>query len=113
MALPARGEVWTADLNPTQGHEQAGRRPVLVVSTDRFNHSPAELVVIVPVTSQQKGVPWHVTVSPPEGGLRRRSQVMCEAVRCVSRQRLTRRLGQVSASTMQAVNQRLRVLLEL
>ena len=113
MALPARGEIWTANLNPTRGREQAGRRPVLVVSTDRFNQSPAELVVIVPVTSRDKGIPWHVGVSPPEGGLRSRSHLMCEAVRCVSRERLTRRLGQVDQTTMQAVNQRLRVLLEL
>lgn len=113
MPLPARGEIWTANLSPTRGREQAGRRPVLVVSTDRFNHSAADLVVVVPVTSKHKGVPWHVAVSPPEGGLRKPSHLMCEAVRCVARERLTRRLGQVADSTMQAVNQRLRVLLEL
>jgi mRNA interferase MazF len=37
VSAPARGEVWLADLNPTWGHEQAGRRPVLVVSDDLFN----------------------------------------------------------------------------
>jgi mRNA interferase MazF len=113
MPLPARGEIWTADLDPTRGREQAGRRPVLVVSTDRFNQSAAELVVIVPVTSKQKGVPWHVPVRPPEGALRTTSYVMCEAVRCVARERLTRRLGRVQPPTLQEVERRLRVLLEL
>lgn len=113
MPLPARGEIWTADLDPTRGREQAGRCPVLVVSTDRFNQSAAELVVILPVTSKQKGVPWHVLVRPPEGGLRTASYVMCEAVRCVARDRLTRRPGQVHTLTLQEVEQRLRVLLEL
>ncbi len=41
MSAPGRGEVWLADLNPTRGHEQAGRRPVLVVSEDLFNRGPA------------------------------------------------------------------------
>jgi len=42
---PARGEIWLVDLNPTRGHEQAGKRPALVVSVDLFNFGPAELVV--------------------------------------------------------------------
>src|SRR6185295_5268066 len=50
IALP-RGEVWLADLDPTRGHEQAGRRPVLIVSDDVFNAGAAELVVVLPMTS--------------------------------------------------------------
>jgi len=44
---PARGDIWLADLNPVRSHEQAGRRPVLVVSVDLFNQSRADLVVVV------------------------------------------------------------------
>ena len=113
MADPLRAEVWTADLEPTRGREQAGKRPVLVVSTDGFNHSPAELVVILPITSKGKGIPWHVPVSAPEGGLTRTSFVMCEAIRCVARERLARRLGEISDWTLAEVEKRLRVLLEL
>ena len=51
MSSPARGEVWLADLNPVRGHEQAGRRPVLVVSEDLFNQGPAGLAVVLPLTS--------------------------------------------------------------
>ena len=64
---PSRGEVWLVDLNPTRGHEQAGLRPGLVVSTDAFNHGPAELVVILPLTTRARGIPLHVAVNPPEG----------------------------------------------
>jgi len=49
---PGRGEVWLADLDPTRGHEQAGRRPVLVVSDDIFNRGPADLVIICHVGNQ-------------------------------------------------------------
>ena len=51
------GEVWLADLGATRGHEQAGRRPVLVFSIDDFNSGPANLVVVLPLTSKFRGVP--------------------------------------------------------
>ncbi len=110
---PLRGEVWTVDLDPGRGHEQTGRRPAIVVSTDRFNHGPAGLVVVVPITSVEKRIPLHVEVAPPEGGLRRRSFIKPEDLRSISTERLERRLGTVSSATMEAVETRLRVLLEL
>lgn len=66
---PARGEVWSVNLDPSKGREQAGRRPALILSVDQFNHGPAELVVVIPITSKAKGIPFHVSVNPPEGGL--------------------------------------------
>lgn len=58
---PARGDIWLADLNPVRGHEQAGRRPVLVVSVDLFNQGRADLVVVLPVTSTIRA-PFHFTL---------------------------------------------------
>ncbi len=114
MAGPFRGEIWNADLDPTRGREQAGRRPVLVVSTDRFNEGPAELVVVLPITSKAKGIPWHVAVTAGGStGLRTESYAMVEAIRCVSRERLAKRLGEVADATMGEVERRLRILLEL
>ena len=69
MAEPLRGEVWLVDLNPTRGHEQAGKRPGLIVSVDLFNQGPAGLVVILPITTKAKGIPFHVEINIPEGGL--------------------------------------------
>jgi mRNA interferase MazF len=71
--LPSRGEIWLVDLNPTRGHEQSGVRPALVVSVDTFNHGPAGLAVVLPVTSRGKGIALHVSVDPPEAGLTTRS----------------------------------------
>lgn len=113
MASPAYGEVWFGDLDPTVGHEQAGERPVLVLSIDAFNQSQAGLVVILPITSRLRGIPWHVPLSPPEGGLTRPSAILCDSLRSVSQQRLGRRMGTVSAATLQAVQDRLRILLNL
>ena len=114
MASPAtRGEIWLADLNPVRGHEQAGRRPVLVVSVDAFNQSRADLVVVIPITSTLRPIPFHVVVQPPEGGLTNPSALLCEAVRSISKDRLVTRWGAVSPATMSQVEDRLRILLRL
>lgn len=113
MPDPLRGEVWTADLDPTLGHESAGRRPVLVVSADIFNQSPAGLVVVIPITSEEKSVRSHIPVSPTEGGLKTRSFIKCEDIRSVAKERLLKRCGSVSASTLSAVEIRVRTLLSL
>lgn len=110
---PARGEIWLADLNPVRGHEQAGRRPVLVVSEDLFNKGRANLVVVLPVTSTIRAIPFHVTVEPPEGGLSNRSSVLCEAVRSISKDRLVARWGMVMKETMDQIEDRLRILMGL
>lgn len=105
--IPSRGEVWQIDLNPVCGPEQAGQRPCPAISVDRFNHSPAELVVVLPITSKMKRIPFHVALSPPEGGLNEISYIKCEEARSASRGRLSARLGSVSAETIFLVEDRL------
>ena len=96
-----------------RGREQAGLRPGLVISVDPFNHGPADLVVVIPITSKRKGLPLHVPLEPPEGGLKHQSYIKCEDVRSVSKERLGRRVGSVSHHTLTAVEERLRLLLGL
>jgi|APTNR8051073442_1049403.scaffolds.fasta_scaffold107689_2 mRNA interferase MazF len=108
-----RGDVWLADLSPVRGHEQAGRRPVLVVSVDPFNQSRADLVVVIPITSTLRSIPFHVVVQPPEGGLTNPSALLCEAVRSISKDRLITRWGSVLPATMAKVEDRLRMLMGL
>ena len=114
MTSSSRGEIWAANLNPTRGHEQAGRRPVLIISTDTFNHGPADLVFVLPLTRTNRHIPLHVPVDPPEGGLKGRSYILCDAGRSISKERLGKSAwGSVSAQTMSQVEYRLRTLLEL
>jgi len=110
---PTRGEIWLVDLNPIRGHEQAGKRPCLIVSVDLFNQSPAELVIVLPISTQGKGIRTHVRIDPPEAGTRETCFIKCEDVRSISTERLIRRWGHVSSGTVQAVEDRLRILLGL
>lgn len=111
--LPERGEVYLVDLNPTQGREQRGRRPCLVVSTAALNASPADLVTVLPLTTRDRGIPSHVRVAQGEGGLRQETFVLVEQIRTISKSRLLNALGQVTPQTMQEVERWMRFFLLL
>jgi mRNA interferase MazF len=111
VIAPYRGEAWLADLEPTKGHEQDGRRPCLIISADKFNHSRAELVVVVPITKTDRRLPSHVPIEKGEGGLPEDSFAMCEMIRSISKLRLSKRYGKVSLSTIEAVEDRLDIIL--
>lgn len=114
MRTIRRGEVWLADPRPTRGHQQTGNRPVLIVSADPFNQSPAGLVIAVPLTTTRRGLPTHIEVRPPDGGLRDTSFAMCEQLRALSADRLASRpFGAVSPPVLRAVEDRLQLLLAL
>jgi mRNA interferase MazF len=109
-----RGGVWLADLNPTRGREQTGQRPVLVVSASPFNQSGAGLVIAVPFTTRKRGIPTHIEVRPPNGGLHEPSFAMCEQVRSIATDRLAPQpFGRVSPAVLHLVEDCLRLLLDL
>lgn len=109
--MPSRGEVWMVDLSPTRGREQDGMRPALVLSVDKFNHGPADLVIVVPMTTTQRRIPTHVPVPAGEAGLAFDSYIKCEDIRSISKDRLARYLGDVSSSRVESVQRFVRILL--
>jgi mRNA interferase MazF len=110
---PSRGEVWMVDLNPTRGREPSGLRPALVLSVDKFNHGPAELVIMVPITKTKRGIPTHVLVPAGEAGLTVDSSIKCEELRSVSTDRLVRQLGNVTDPRIEGGERYVRLLLGL
>ena len=110
---PVRGELWLGHLGRTRGQEQGGKRPLLVVSVSQYNLGPSELVVVCPLTTRRWNIPWHCEIEPPEGGLDRTSYVMCDQLRTVTAGRLSRRFEEVTSETMDEVEDRLRILLDL
>lgn len=112
-AEPQRGEVFVADLDPVEGREQGGRRPLLVISIGAMNRSAADLVIGAPLTTTDRGNAMHVRIEPPEGGLARVSFAMPEMIRAVSARRLRRRLGFTSSHTADSVARRAGILIGL
>jgi len=103
---PERGEVWLAALDPVGRDEQDGTRPFLVVSTDAFNAWPVSLVIVVPITTRDRGFAHHIRVAG--GGLDRPSFAMPEYLRSIAQRRLRRRLGAAEHSTLTVVDDWLR-----
>lgn len=108
-----RGEVWWADLDPVRGREQAGRRPVLIVSDDGFNLSQLDMAIVVPLTKTPRGWRSRVPLRPPEGGIIVPSEIQCDQLRTIAMERLLDPLGQVTERTMGNVAAVLRLLLRL
>ncbi len=108
-----RGEVWLADLNPTKGHEQSGKRPVLVISDNTFNSGMSGLIIILPITSTNRNIPAHVKITPPEGGLKNESFILCDAIRSISKERLVINLGIISDKSLEKVEKIISILLVL
>lgn len=113
-----RGEVWQVDLEPVRGSEADKQRPAVLVSNDRANTVAARLgrgvVTVIPVTSNTARIfPFQVLLAAKSSGLNVASKAQAEQVRSVAVQRLSHRLGRVSAGELAAIDEALRLHLDL
>lgn len=95
MAGVLRGEVRWADLDPTRGNEQSGRRPVLILSADVFNQRSGT-VIAVALTSQPQHAGFPLTIELGSAQLPKPSWIKISQIRTLSVQRVGRKLGAVS-----------------
>ena len=102
MAGILRGEIYWANLDPIVGNEQAGRRPVLVVSNDIFNKRSGTVIAFA-ITSQPQKVPFPLTIEIDSHDLPKRSWVKISQVRTLSINRLGRRIGRVTPDDLDTV----------
>jgi mRNA interferase MazF len=95
MARVLRGDVLWADLNPVVGHEQAGHRPVAVISADVFNDRSGTVIAMA-ITSQPQRAGFPLTLELPPKRLGKPAWVKISQVRTLSVQRLRRKLGRLT-----------------
>jgi len=95
MARILRGDVRWADLNPVRGHEQAGHRPVLVLSHNVFNERSGT-VIAVAMTSQEPRAGFPLTLESSATGLTKRSWIKISQVRTLSTDRIGKRIARAS-----------------
>ena len=110
-----RGEIHDAFLDPAVGSEQAGRRPVIVISRDAINDA-GSVVIAIPCTTFQSGRPVYpsqVVLRAGEAGLTQDSVALCEQVRAISKRRLRRRRGALSTPALDQVEKALQIALDL
>src|SRR5450432_2964768 len=92
MARILRGDIRWADLDPVRGHEQAGHRPVLVLSHNVFNERSGT-VIAATMTSQEPRAGFPLTLESHATGLTKRSWVKISQVRTLSTDRIGRRIA--------------------
>jgi len=110
-----RGDVYDARLDPTEGSEQAGTRPVVIVSRDTIN-TASSVVIAVPFTSAahvKRSYPHTVLIPRGEGGLSLDSIALAGQMRSIAKSRLTRRRGALRPETLSRLDKALRIALDL
>jgi mRNA interferase MazF len=99
MAQILRGDVLWADLNPTRGREQAGQRPVLVISQDVFNERSGTVIAMALTSQPQRaGFPLTLELSSPK--LPKKTWVKISQIRTLSTERLGAKIGRISAEEL-------------
>ena len=95
-----QGEIWYADLNPTKGSEQAGMRPVVVVSGNLLNQH-LNIVIVVPLTTKVKRYKGNPVLMPTQtNGLQTESEMLVFHIRSVSKDRLVRKVGDIKVDEL-------------
>ncbi len=99
MARILRGDIYWTDLNPSQGHEQAGHRPVLVLSHEVFNEK-SKTVIAMALTSQEQRAGFPLTLEVDSAKLPKRSWIKISQIRTLSVERLGKKAGNISADEL-------------
>ena len=110
MKTIQQGQIVQVNLDPIQGREQRGTRPVVIISSNGFHAS--QLCIVCPLTTTLHKFVGDVILEPSkEHGLKRTSEVLCGHVRSVSQNRIASVLGQVSGKELQEIFKGVDVLL--
>ena len=102
MARVLRGDILWADLNPVKGHEQAGLRPVLVLSPEIFNDRSGTVIALA-LTSQPQRAGFPLTLELASAGLPKPTWAKISQIRTLSVERLGKRMGHVSDDEMSQI----------
>ena len=102
MARILRGDIYWAELNPVKGSEQAGLRPVLILSQDVFNEHSGT-VIAVAITSQHQKAGFPLTIELTDAKLPKQSWVKISQIRTLSIERLSGKIGKASLTDIEQV----------
>ncbi len=102
MGRILRGDIFWADLNPARGKEQAGRRPVLVISHEIFNKKSGTVIALA-ITSKEPRAGFPLTLELADAKLPKRSWAKISQIRTISTERLGKKIGRTGVEEMEAM----------
>ncbi|MBB6327256.1 mRNA interferase MazF [Algoriphagus iocasae] len=95
-----QGEIWMSDLNPSVGSEQAGRRPVVILSGNLMNKF-LQVVITAPLTTKIKNYQGNPILKPSaKNGLKLESELLVFHIRSISKKRLIEKVGEISSEEL-------------
>ncbi len=108
-----RGEIWLANLNPTQGSEQSGIRPAIIFQNDLISRYSSTTLTIPLTTNQRRAtLPICLAIPKGEGGLIQDSVALCYQMRVLDKTRLIKKLGQLTPETITQLEETVLITLE-
>lgn len=114
VSHPKRGEIYLVSFDPTVGAEIQKTRPALVLQNNVSNeYSPITIVAAISSKFNETLYPTEVLIQPPEGGMTVNSVLLLNQIRSIDKQRLVRKLGELTFASMERVNESIQVSLGL
>ena len=109
-----RGEIWVGDLRPGVGREVVKKRPVIIVSKNEIN-TISPTVIVIPISSQTYPILGPERIFLPAKGtkLEKDSVILVYQIRAIDKQRLIKKIGTLPPKTLKAVEQSLKLILDL
>jgi len=90
-----QGDIWYVNLNPVKGSEQAGYRPVVIISGNLLNQH-LQIVIACPLTTSIKNYKGNIILEPgSENGLKVRSEILLFHIRSISKERFVKQVGKI------------------
>jgi mRNA interferase MazF len=108
-----QGEIWQVDLNPVKGSEQAGNRPVVIISGNLMN-TYLNVVIACPLTSKIKNYKGNVVLTPSKAnGLQQISEILTFHIRSISKERFVKKIGTIQVSEVAQIHECLNDILKM
>ncbi len=112
-----RGDIYFAELSPRSGSEQAGRRPVIIISHDGFNQTPNwRSIIVIPISTSNNQARRGLTaiiIEKGEAGLIQDSVALCHQVTTLDRSKLKQKLGELSDAKLSEIENGLKAAMDL
>lgn len=113
MSKIKRGDIYFIDWSPSRGSEQNGIRPSLILQTDKGNsNNNYPNTIVVTISTKGRKIPFHIELKPnTTNGLTEISYVKCEQILTVSKERLYKKIGEISETEIQKVEKAVKLVL--
>lgn len=106
-----QGEIWYADLEPVKGSEQSGKRPVVIISGPTMN-TALQIIMVCPLTGVIKNIKGCIVIQKDQiNNLKKDSEILVFQIRTISKNRLSKKIGNITKDQMELIKEGINIYL--